>query len=66
VKIRYCCFTDGMLILFLFARLKVDLTKYIEQHQFTFDDVFDADSTNDYVNIQKKGVEKKKHHFLFL
>jgi hypothetical protein len=54
-----------MLILFLFERLKVDLTKYIEQHQFTFDDVFDADSTNDYVNIQKKGVEKK-YHFLFL
>ncbi|KAI8882750.1 kinesin-domain-containing protein [Backusella circina FSU 941] len=30
-------------------KLKVDLTKYIEQHQFTFDDVFDADSTNDYI-----------------
>lgn len=29
----------------------MDLTKYIEQHTFNFDDVFDMDSTNDYVNI---------------
>lgn len=33
------------------SRVKVDLTKYIEQHAFNFDDVFDTDSTNDYVNM---------------
>lgn len=30
-------------------RVKVDLTKYIEQHTFNFDDVFDAEDTNDKV-----------------
>ncbi|CEP15784.1 hypothetical protein [Parasitella parasitica] len=30
-------------------KVKVDLTKYIEQHTFNFDDVFDVDSTNDYI-----------------
>ncbi|KAI8377733.1 P-loop containing nucleoside triphosphate hydrolase protein [Radiomyces spectabilis] len=28
-------------------KTKVDLTKYIEQHSFTFDDVFDSDASND-------------------
>jgi hypothetical protein len=28
----------------------VDLTKYIEQHSFTFDDVFDCDERNEKVN----------------
>ena len=27
-------------------RLKLDLSKYIEQHTFTFDDVFDAEANN--------------------
>lgn len=27
----------------------MDLTKYIEQHSFTFDDVFDSDETNEKV-----------------
>ncbi|KAI9482556.1 P-loop containing nucleoside triphosphate hydrolase protein [Zychaea mexicana] len=27
-------------------KLKLDLTKYIDQHKFTFDDVFDADAKN--------------------
>jgi hypothetical protein len=36
---------------FIFAcRMKVDLTKYIEQHSFTFDDVFDSDETNEKVH----------------
>ncbi|TPX44507.1 hypothetical protein SeLEV6574_g04463 [Synchytrium endobioticum] len=30
-------------------KVKVDLTKYVEQHQFTFDEVFDADTTNEEV-----------------
>lgn len=30
-------------------RVKVDLTKYIEQHTFNFDDVFDAEEINDKV-----------------
>ncbi|KAK4520991.1 oligomeric, coiled-coil, peripheral membrane protein [Mucor velutinosus] len=30
-------------------KVKVDLTKYIEQHTFNFDDVFDTNSTNDYI-----------------
>lgn len=29
--------------------MKVDLTKYIEQHSFTYDDVFDSDATNEQV-----------------
>ncbi|KAI8968860.1 P-loop containing nucleoside triphosphate hydrolase protein [Mycotypha africana] len=28
---------------------KVDLTKYTEQHSFTFDDVFDSDASNRYI-----------------
>ncbi|CAO3628581.1 unnamed protein product [Mucor hiemalis] len=30
-------------------KMKVDLTKYIEQHGFTFDDVFDSDETNEKI-----------------
>ncbi|ORY91826.1 P-loop containing nucleoside triphosphate hydrolase protein [Syncephalastrum racemosum] len=30
-------------------KTKVDLTKYIEQHSFTYDDVFDYDAKNDQV-----------------
>ncbi|CAO3578657.1 unnamed protein product [Absidia cylindrospora] len=30
-------------------KMKVDLTKYIEQHSFTFDDVFDIDDSNDQI-----------------
>ncbi|KAI7853209.1 P-loop containing nucleoside triphosphate hydrolase protein [Circinella umbellata] len=30
-------------------KTKVDLTKYIEQHSFTYDDVFDYDAANDQV-----------------
>ncbi|KAF7722586.1 Kinesin-like protein kif24 [Apophysomyces ossiformis] len=30
-------------------KMKVDLTKYIEQHSFTFDDVFDSDSSNEQI-----------------
>ncbi|CAO3591061.1 unnamed protein product [Absidia cylindrospora] len=30
-------------------KMKVDLTKYIEQHSFTFDDVFDVDDSNDQI-----------------
>ncbi|KAI9480564.1 MAG: P-loop containing nucleoside triphosphate hydrolase protein [Benjaminiella poitrasii] len=30
-------------------KVKVDLTKYIEQHSFTFDDVFDNDETNEKI-----------------
>lgn len=37
---------------FIFTcRMKVDLTKYIEQHSFTFDDVFDSDETNEKVRV---------------
>jgi hypothetical protein len=27
-------------------RVKVDLTKYIEEHHFTFDNVFESDADN--------------------
>jgi Kinesin motor domain len=30
-------------------RVKVDLTKYVENHEFIFDEAFDADATNDDV-----------------
>ncbi|RKO89966.1 P-loop containing nucleoside triphosphate hydrolase protein, partial [Blyttiomyces helicus] len=30
-------------------KVKVDLTKYVEQHEFVFDETFDSDSTNDEV-----------------
>ncbi|KAG0164160.1 Kinesin-like protein kif24 [Apophysomyces sp. BC1034] len=30
-------------------KMKVDLTKYIEQHSFTFDDVFDSDAANEQI-----------------
>ncbi|CAO3632025.1 unnamed protein product [Cunninghamella echinulata] len=30
-------------------KVKVDLTKYIEQHSFTFDDVFDVDASNEKI-----------------
>ncbi|KAI9100466.1 P-loop containing nucleoside triphosphate hydrolase protein [Phlyctochytrium arcticum] len=30
-------------------KVKVDLTKYVEQHEFTFDEAFDADASNDDV-----------------
>ncbi|KAI8640751.1 P-loop containing nucleoside triphosphate hydrolase protein [Parasitella parasitica] len=30
-------------------KMKVDLTRYIEQHSFTFDDVFDSDETNEKI-----------------
>ncbi|KAI8373831.1 P-loop containing nucleoside triphosphate hydrolase protein [Blakeslea trispora] len=30
-------------------KMKVDLTKYIEQHNFTFDDVFDMDESNEKI-----------------
>jgi hypothetical protein len=31
-------------------RVKVDLTKYVEQHSFTFDEVFDSDADNHEVS----------------
>ncbi len=30
----------------------MDLTKYIEAHNFTFDNVFDANSTNEEVGLK--------------
>ena len=30
-------------------RVKVDLTKYMERHAFVFDEVFDADASNQEV-----------------
>lgn len=30
--------------------MKVDLTKYVEQHSFTFDEVFDLDADNHEVS----------------
>ncbi|KAI8855034.1 P-loop containing nucleoside triphosphate hydrolase protein [Chytridium lagenaria] len=30
-------------------KVKVDLTKFVEQHEFTFDEAFDSDCTNDEV-----------------
>jgi hypothetical protein len=36
---------NNLSIKFLY-RLKVDLTKFIESHNFTFDNVFDSRATN--------------------
>ena len=36
--------------------MKVDLTKYIEQHSFTFDDVFDMDESNEKVKTVQPTV----------
>ena len=33
----------------ILIRLKVDLTKYIETHEFLFDEAFDENSTNEDV-----------------
>ena len=32
--------------LLIYNRLKVDLTKYIEEHNFSFDNAFDYDADN--------------------
>jgi Kinesin motor domain len=32
-----------------YHRVRVDLTKYIEEHVFNFDEVFDADCSNEDV-----------------
>ena len=40
--------TNSCLSVFFF-RVKVDLTKYVETHEFVFDEAFDADATNDDV-----------------
>lgn len=37
-------------VLIMFYRMKVDLTRYIEQHSFTYDDVFDHDASNEQVH----------------
>ncbi|KAJ3305122.1 Kinesin-like protein kif24 [Kappamyces sp. JEL0829] len=36
-------------ITILEPKVKVDLTKYVENHEFVFDEAFDADATNDEV-----------------
>jgi hypothetical protein len=33
----------------MMPRVKVDLTKYVEEHVFTFDEVFDSTSENEDV-----------------
>lgn len=30
----------------MYIRLRLDLSKFTEQHTFTFDDVFDSDASN--------------------
>lgn len=47
---KYVC----IIIVYVFIltsvyRMKVDLTKYIEQHNFTFDDVFDSEDSNEKI-----------------
>jgi hypothetical protein len=39
----------GLINFINLIRTKVDLTKYVEQHTFIFDDVFDADADNEEV-----------------
>jgi len=34
---------------FLFCRMKVDLTKYIEEHLFSFDNAYDSDADNQQI-----------------
>ena len=38
-------------MLTFFLRNKVDLTKYIEEHHFTFDNVYELDATNEQVSL---------------
>jgi hypothetical protein len=33
-----------------YDRTRIDLTRYIEKHTFTFDDTFDSNSSNKQVN----------------
>ena len=40
-------------ILISHCRNKVDLTKYIEEHNFNFDNVFDQEANNDEVRLMK-------------
>ena len=35
------------------TKLKVDLTEYVEKHEFVFDAVLDEDVSNDQVSITK-------------
>ena len=37
------------MVIDMILRTKVDLTKYIEAHQFIYDEVFDMDSSNEEV-----------------
>jgi hypothetical protein len=39
----------------------VDLTRYVEQHSFTFDEAFDGNSSNVDVRSLKKDENEKKH-----
>lgn len=34
---------------YIFCRVKVDLTKYVEEHEFQFDETFDAHEDNEEV-----------------
>ena len=43
-----CVFSDPSLLALI--RQKVDLTKYIEEHQFNFDNCFDSDADNQRVS----------------
>ncbi|KAJ3411834.1 Kinesin-like protein kif24 [Chytridiales sp. JEL 0842] len=44
-----CTVTGRRTLVINEPKVKVDLTKFVEQHEFTFDEVFDTDATNDDV-----------------
>ncbi|KAI8109294.1 hypothetical protein M9435_005705 [Picochlorum sp. BPE23] len=46
------CDSDGAVLTVYEPKTKVDMTKYIETHQFRFDDVFDTDVDNDSLYAQ--------------
>lgn len=46
------CDSEGAVLTVYEPKTKVDMTKYIETHQFRFDDVFDADVDNDSLYAQ--------------
>lgn len=43
----------------------MDLTKYTEMHQFTFDEVFDSECTNDEVNqLQDRYIMRERRLYI--
>lgn len=51
VRNSQTCIVKELKYILINYRNKVDLTKYIEEHHFNFDQVFDENATNEMVKI---------------